>query len=272
MAHALRKNNSEFKDVEYQMIRLFVITLAIIFELHSSVSPADIPQEDVERLELFFENLIKYSTLGYSLCGDKPVSIEHVPDLNHAPIIMASKGYFKYSWYSIIGLGWECWMKHADKFPSFNYCLRTSDDHHAIILINKRASLKVIAENIDLFHSLLNSHKSPEELLDELCQPKTMDVLHSHQALEGILFGYGRNNAVAFTNRGNCQILKSFNLGSLYPGLSDHFGPGFRILSDQSNFEENARLRKSYENTKQKIRSSFHHKKYFEQFLIYYMD
>jgi hypothetical protein len=272
MAPAHRKNKWDFRGMQYQMIKYFVIALFMALKLQASPLTDEIPQEDAERLELFFENLIKYSTLGYSLCGDKPVSIEHVPDLNRAPILLASKGYFKYSWYSVIGLGWECWMKYADRFPSSNYCLRTTDDRHAIILINKSASLKTIAENIDLFQKLLNSHKSPQELLEELCEPKTLDVLHTNQTLEGILFGYGRNNAIAFTNRGNCQILKTFNLGSLHSGLSDHFGPGFRTLSDESNYKENVRLRKSYETTKHKIRSNFHNKKYFEQFLIYYMD
>ncbi|MFV0339604.1 MAG: hypothetical protein ACK5MA_03090 [Parachlamydiaceae bacterium] len=226
----------------------------------------------MERLELFFEDLIKYSTLGYSLCGDKPVSVEHVPQLTRVPIFLATTGYFKYSWYSIIGLGWDCWMKYAERFPSSNYCLRTSDDLHAIILINKKASLNAISENIDLFQKYLKTNKTPIELLEELCHSEPCMILDSHPVLMGILYGFGRNNSIAFANAGHGQPLKFFNQGTLYIGLSDHFGVGFRTLSDESNFKENNFLRTQYQTTKKKLRCSFHGDKYFEQFLYYYSN
>lgn len=253
------------------MIRLFIISLTVVLKLYPTSLLEGVSKEDEERLELFFENLIKYSTLGYSLCGDKPVSLEHVPDLNRAPVLKAPKAYFTYSWYSIIGLGWECWLRNAHRFPSKNYCLRSSDDLHAIILINKKATLKVISENIDLFQKQLNTNQSPAEILNELCTSEHCMILNSNHVINGLLFGYGKNNTLAFTSARNCQRLKNFSLGTPYKGLSDHFGPGFKIQSDEINFQENDLLKKKYQMTKQKIRSSFHKSTYLNQFLKYYL-
>ncbi|WP_052354761.1 hypothetical protein [Candidatus Protochlamydia sp. R18] len=82
-----------------------------------------IPSKDRQTLENFFDYLIHNSIIGYSLCGEKPVSIETFPTLSKIPARYAVIIFTKHPGYSIVWNGIEIWQRYSHLFSSNNFVL-----------------------------------------------------------------------------------------------------------------------------------------------------
>jgi len=163
-----------------------------------------IPKEDKLDLEIFFRHLICDDHIGYTLFGDKPISISGY--YVHEPIEHVLWGRIPHI--SIDRL-WKVWEKHRNRIKMKNY-LWLNEPHsqdipnlRIITVINKRAFLKVIHDNIDEFQRILGHDMTPDEFLDKVRSGNTslFDLLHRNEVLYGILLGYGKKNAQFFDRR-----------------------------------------------------------------------
>ncbi len=125
----------------------------------------------------------------------------------------------------------------------------------------------MIDENLSLFQEITNSQRSSDEFFQEICFPKGEDLfIANNTVLMGILFGYGRNNAVAFANRHCFRKLETFQFQESGQ-LSRIFDIGFMTLSDKSNGSENQQVSHMFYAAKTSIQDNFSHSKAFDVFI-----
>jgi len=227
-----------------------------------------IPFEDKQKLEKFFDYLMHNSMIGYSLCGEKPTSMETFPVLAKIPLQYAIKIFVKHPGYSIVWNGIESWQSYSHLFLSKNFVFRFVPAYNTIVLINKMAALKIIKDNLDLFQKYSYTNQTAAEFLEELCYPKDKDYMICYDTtLLGILLGYGRNNSLAFAKRSYVQKLENFKLYNTNDSLNDFMNPGFFIINNGTNEEENKKIRQILRLAKYNIEVSFEKSHYFESFI-----
>lgn len=252
------------------MFKYFLLILALVRVTCHSLEIQDIPEKDREKLERFFKLLITRTSLGYTLCGDKPCSIESAPSLSKIPSRYAVNIFFKYHGYATLVQGIEAWNRYGHYFPSTRFVFRYVPAYNTLVLINKNAARRAIEENIDLFQKLTSSSKSADEYLDEVCFPfdENKDYLIKRNiTLLGILLGYGRNNAMAFEHKCYFLNLKRFELDDSYQPLGSILNPGFVCIENGQNDKENEKIKITLRKAKQKIKPTFISGRYFETFV-----
>jgi hypothetical protein len=250
------------------MYKWFILALIVMIRACHSNEIRKIPLEDKQKLERFFMFLMTQTSFGYTLCGDKPCSIHTYLKLTECPPVFAVNVFLKYPNYSTLIQGWNSWSRYSDQFPSKNFVFRHVPKYNTLVLINKKATRKVIQQNLDIFQKFSKKAFTVQELLDEICCPKGKDYLINYNiALLGVLLGYGRNNALAFSQKGNIQILKIFELDKSYQLFNVIFNPGFMSIQNGTNEEENIMLIKKLQKAKRTALKEFKEKKYFENFI-----
>ncbi|MBA3722533.1 MAG: hypothetical protein H0W88_09055 [Parachlamydiaceae bacterium] len=255
------------------MYKFLFLTYVFSLPLFSQVGIDNISPRDQQSLEYFFKYLINRTSLGYTLCGEKPCSIETFPCLSNAPPKHALKIFIRYPAYSIMKNGWTTWTKYKDHFNSENFVFRFIPQNNTLVLINKKATRKVIEDNIDLFHRYSNPSESLDYFLKQVCQPTDQDYfIKSNIILLGILLGYGRNNSLAFAQRGYLQNLKKFCLYGNSNCLNVIHDPGFISIQNGTNEIENKKILIKLRNAKKNIRDSFKNQQYFNTFTKIYSN
>ncbi|HNA63001.1 MAG TPA: hypothetical protein PKW79_07985 [Rhabdochlamydiaceae bacterium] len=165
---------------------------------------SELSDEDRKDLGFLFSHLIHENHFGYTLFGDKPVSIAGYFIREPTQHVLSS--YIPS--FSVDRL-WKVWQKHASKFPLQDYlflnelCSPKSDNLRIITIINKSAFLKIVEEHIDDFHKVLGREMTPLKLLEKLSLPEAslFEALHRNEVLYGILLGYGKHNAEFYDRR-----------------------------------------------------------------------
>ncbi|MGE4574374.1 MULTISPECIES: hypothetical protein [Parachlamydia] len=164
-----------------------------------------IPFEDRVALEELFSSFIFEDTFGYTLFGNKPISLggnfRVTPWANVLAGCRCGGAFWK---------KWEIWEKYQDQFLSSKYLLISephflgkSDLDELILLINKRAFLKSLENHLITFENILKQKIIPEEFLGEI-ENGTLsffDSIQKNETLLGILLGYGKHNAEMFYQR-----------------------------------------------------------------------
>ena len=171
-----------------------------------------IPREERKCLELFFRSAFAWDQFGYTLYGDKPISVTGF----HAPVTKSLDIDDMFD--SVFGIldpnnlrkyqGWDVWEKYQYLFPMKNYVFVKSknfvdNEYIAILFINKKAFLKTVSQHLDDFKAVLKEEITPELLLARVLSSDDVfgDVLKNHQGLIGTVLGYGRDNALLFHRR-----------------------------------------------------------------------
>jgi hypothetical protein len=248
---------------KYWILFFFIIPFSSL--AHPNIDK--IPLEDRQKLEMFFDYLIHNSLIGYSLCGDKPISIETFPNLSKIPAKYAIKIFSKHPGYSILWRGWLIWQSYSHLFPSNRFVLRFIPKYSTLVLINKKSTRSVIEENLDLFQKYSNSNQTADEFLEEICCPKNKEyVVCYNSILLGILLGYGRNNAIAFSKRNYIQKLEPFRLYD-HDDLNAFMNPGFIAINNGTNEEENKQIRQILQTAKNNIQIAFKNGNFFRTFI-----
>jgi hypothetical protein len=250
-----------------------LIGLLLFSNLQASVDIArsleQIPTQDKEVLDRFFQCLLTQHPLGYTLFGNKPVSVVdrfiYSFNLNNNTTDL------------VLEKGWGVWMHHRHLFPSDQFALlknRRTDDQFSIDsfwLIHKSNTLKVISENLDLFQNEFGEIE-PEEMLIKLCKSSSLfDTLGNE--LSGILFGYGRENAIAFHEnplafRGIARHGKpeSFEIPGNDYNLEHMNLPGFVCWNSKD------KLLEAYTKTRKKFRKVYKNRNFLEVILQQWTD
>ncbi len=181
-----------------------------------------ISKNDRDVLEAFFRRIVSKVDFGYTIFGNKPVSVTGFFDPLPAENILINKGRN-----AITREGWTVWKRFRFLFPMKHYLFleETSDfvpTLREIILVNKLEFIKTVNANLDLFKKILGRGVSAEKLLIELERGhiSLYKLLGSHDGLYGILLGYGRENALLYQRRMELNIHNpwpQFSLSKITP-------------------------------------------------------
>jgi hypothetical protein len=143
------------------------------------------------------KELLYTSTFGYTLFGNKPLSLT----IDGSRPGLDTKFIF-------LKFAIPLLCKHEKSLNSQNFMvlLEINEELPFIYLVNKRAFVKAVRENITIFQNVLGSDITPEGLLRDIEEKKCElgTAIKKNHALFGILFGFGTQNALAFDYR--CQI------------------------------------------------------------------
>lgn len=167
---------------------------------------AVMPKSDRKKLEYFFLRLITEDSFGYVLLGKKPMSLVVVEEKITNPF--ASWSIFRYT---IVprriksNQDFAIWKKYEKFFPTSRFVFfyeKEQQDNRLITLmnlINKKTFISTVEEHAEDFKAILNYEVTAEELLKQgAYRPFLADLLRNHDALIGILLGFGRSNAYLF--------------------------------------------------------------------------
>jgi hypothetical protein len=168
-----------------------------------------ISSNEKEELEYLFRYLMYHSSFVYVLFGDKPMSFES---------FIKTEDVWKYFMRNFTSFepglefckfqrGWAAWKKYKHLFPLKKFILVHQEEpiflgYMSIFFVHKKNLLKTMREHAEDFKDILGEGFNPEEILD--CFYKnviTMDKkLKRHPVLQGILLGYGKENAWNYYN------------------------------------------------------------------------
>ncbi len=164
------------------------------------------PKSDRKKLEYFFRELIVEDSLGYTLLGEKPMSLLAVEEKVINPF--ASWSMFRDA---IIprrtrsNRNFLVWKRYEKFFPITRFALfyeKEQQDGRVLTVmtaINKKAFTSVVEKYREDFTQILHCEVTAEYLLEEgMKNPFLAGLLMNHDALIGILLGYGRENAYLF--------------------------------------------------------------------------
>jgi hypothetical protein len=198
---------------------------------------------DLEQLylESFFKHLFETTTAGYVLYGEKPLLL-----CSFKPIENTIPGTVEHKDAVIYTQGLKAWKKL--NIQSKNYILISLPPNEVelfevIFLINKKAFNKAVKNNISLFQLKLGPDVNDEGLLNSLLAPNGFsNLLKGHEALQGILFGYGLENSLTY-ERGNALRKMTIN--------SSKVNPPFQYNSEPTTPEELMKQVISYVNSQE---------------------
>jgi hypothetical protein len=85
-------------------------------------------------------------------------------------------------------------------FGKYLFLAKSFGSRTRIVLINKEAFRNTVNKNIDLFRKMIHSKVTADSLLEQMKDEdkKVYDILNGHEALMGILLGFGRHNSLCF--------------------------------------------------------------------------
>lgn len=180
------------------------------YSLTNTVSPIlqVIPEKDRQELDAFFQLLLHQDSFAYTLFGSKPMS---VCCYISKPIL-----FTLYHPKESLALekGWETWKRYFPYFPSDHFVLKRLNFKNrlgrSIYLIHKKHALQVIKNYLGIFQKVLGHSIDPKQLVERLCDPNEDidETLQEHTNLLGILFGYGKANAMDYERETDiCEYL-----------------------------------------------------------------
>jgi hypothetical protein len=251
LVHSLRMNHEKhLNEIEKKLSKLSI--------------------EERENLDNFFKFLILAGPFGYTLYGDKSISIETynttspVKNITGIDYMSPENILNKYR----LREGWETWKKYAYLFPMKNFSIisnrspQMGDDFVEITLINHKAFIHTVNQYLSDFQSILGINLKPEEILAEYCKGKGeyFDKIRGHDGLFGTLLGFGRDNSWAYL-----QIETIENESLSYFGDNDIeltkqiLLPRFRAIP---NSEETEILSEKYYRLRNELNSRFKNNDY----------
>lgn len=158
--------------------------------------------KDKKRLFCFLRTLFAEDAFAYTILGSKPISWacykKHLPFVNLSTFYDSWKKHHR-----VLREGWGTWLKFSQQFPSAKFMSEHSARHPewvSILLINEERFNDIVVKNKMDFQVVLQREVVDGfQLLEEVkSRPLMSEILKSHQALMGIVLGYGRNNSWEF--------------------------------------------------------------------------
>lgn len=175
------------------MLRLVLyLSVLVAGSICAEQQPAVFSSEKV--LETFFKDLFEKTTAGYVLYGEKPVDLETFPERERTiPGTVERRNAV------IGGLGLRCWNRISPP-PNGKYLLLSSHDNDGweVLLINRPAFIDAVRKNMLLFEYKMGIGSTPEGVLDNLISEGFEAVFKENIALQGIVLGYGAENAICY--------------------------------------------------------------------------
>jgi len=240
-----------------------------------------LPKKDKKRLLGLMEKLFAEDNFAYTLLGSKPISWASYqapfPFVNWSTFCDSLKKYNRTMY-----LGWKTWEKYHHLFPLDNFFAETSKCYPSsisILMLDEERFNAVVQKNKKDFEDVL--HREIEDGFQLLREAKDCSLMHEvlegHQALIGIVLGYGRENSWQFLEKSEKQVplgwvwnewdywgekdRLSQYCSSTEHNLSLYSCPSF---AGNPSSEESLALKKDYLQTKQKVLDYYKGKDFLE--------
>lgn len=162
-----------------------------------------IKEGDWADLGLLFRQLVFENDFGYTLFGEKPISLAGY--FIQQPV---NNIIFGHSERIPLARLWQTWSKYHHEFEGDNFLVLnepdpSSEEMRIITLINKKCFIAKVNEHQELFMKELGEEVTGEALLKRVSTGNAtlFEVLHKNEQLYGILLGYGKDNAWVFQRR-----------------------------------------------------------------------
>jgi hypothetical protein len=218
-------------------------------------------QKERKILEDFFHALIYKNGFGYVLLGSKPSSF-----VVYEKILPKGNNWFDalcslLPKNRIIKEGWETWKKYGcvqSSFPLWEEPTSFSPNSFRIVIANPQRLKEIIEQCQDDFREVLKTKITEEDLLQHI--PLFRDALRNHEALMGLLLGYGRRNSWLFYEK-NCLKKKNIVINSWKDPHPYLRLPAFKADLDHP---ETIHLRKVYEVDRVRILNYYEGKDFLE--------
>lgn len=205
------------KKVSKRSVLVLVFFACLVFALQKTFvtkRPSDIakllksiPSEDRENLDFFVRFLFQRSQFGYVLFGTKPMAFEGYFEPSKSPTLFQTLSHTNLK----LRASCKTWIKYKHLFPLKKYSLLYADNedgYREIVLIHKASFVSVVNQNIESFRRVLGSDISGELLLKKIEKREKPwnEVIQNHDALMGILLGYGKRNAWLFHRKKHLPV------------------------------------------------------------------
>ena len=187
----------------------------------------------------------------YSLFGEKPITLScyyifKFYDKNNKkfyPFYQIAYSFYNAYYPKNIKLknSWDTWKKYKSLFSNSNFIFLEEPNSNSmtmnIIIINKKAFIETLNINKDTFEKVLKIPIDPKKILDQIINGKMLcrDIIKNHEALLGILLGYGNKNSWDFYERK--QILKKINLSKTDEEMLKNINEKFLLFAAKDNDE-----------------------------------
>ncbi len=243
-----------------RFINTIFLTLILVFKINDAYTESQfnvhcilekIPNEDKEKLDTFFKNLIINNAFGYTLFGKKPFVLETFS--TSASLDKSNSNYLLFE-------GWKAWEKYRHLFPRKYFSLDCIENFNSfnerqqtLILFNieqlkkhyktRYSSITLKKKNCiteDLFKKnpfsftnekdifLFVKQEKPSKLLRKIyCFLKISETTPKEHLMLGILLGYGKSNAVRFA-----RFTEVFNALIELPYFPQNIPKEFDYLND----------------------------------------
>ncbi len=152
-----------------------------------------------EALSLFFRFLLEEESCGYSLYGEKPLSVQEFFK-DELPLALNVNLIKKCS---LLKEGMRIWENSGLALLNSRYIITASKSSNSdgwvdILFINKQSFLNAIDINLPLFQYVLGPKVTPLTLLNQFSDPNQnlSSIFHEDRVLIGIILGYGIQNAL----------------------------------------------------------------------------
>ena len=146
----------------------------------------------------FFRNLMENTPAGYVIFGEKPIYLGSFCQPEH---LMPGSNKHREAIFTFLSL-----KALPRRISTSNYILMcqglqdSSCESNEFMLINRKAFLRVVKDNLLLFKHKFGYSVTPEVLLERLIDPKLgfSKLFGEEIALQGIVLGYGTNNSITY--------------------------------------------------------------------------
>ncbi len=199
---------------------IYVILLLSVFSCEHKPQKLSASLNYTEKrvLEQFFHQLVFKEGGAYTLFGNKPItwvllSPQVLTSLDSDAVLDQFFSFSTKEQRSLVTWdedhlndGWECWIKVANRYPSKNYLLvkrplisaySEGSNLSCIMLVNKKELEYVLNHYHDDFERVVGKPFNSLEMINELSLSDSYfwKTIFRHEALTGIVLGYGYMNA-----------------------------------------------------------------------------
>lgn len=239
-----------------------------------------LPAKDKEKLFALMQKLFAEDSFAYTILGSKPVSWETYQ--NPFPFSDWTIFYDSFSKYNrIVRSGWKTWEKYRHVFPSAHLWVETSERHPgsiSILIVNEDQFNIVVKNNKKDFQDVLRKEiVDGFQLLKEAKNRSLMsEVLEGHQALMGMVLGYGRDNSWKFLEGCEKRVSIGWVWGEEDWSFPEELPPGISLIefyltrcscpsfAGDPNSKESLDLKADYLLTKQRVMNYYKDKDFLE--------
>lgn len=205
---------------------------------HGTEHTLSLSAGEKEKLFHLMRLLFAEDNFAYTLLGRKPMSwATYRNPLPFTGFLTFRQSLLPYC--CTLRAGWKVWSKYRDQLPPLNFWAENFKYHPgavSILIVNEEHFNRLVNEYQEDFQKILNRQKvTGSQLLTEAATRSLIDeILQGHQALLGIVLGYGRNNSWEFLAKSNTNE----PLGCVWDDINTPKSQGLRTRQGSVTIEE----------------------------------